>query len=85
HVLLGHYTQTPAQLEKQFLDIQLIATDLYEAGISIGTRIDFSTLTTSSGKAFSGIDTTGTWLVALQCGACRNPAPWYLSILKPCS
>ncbi len=22
---------------------------------------------------------------ALQCGGCRNPAPWYLSILKPCS
>lgn len=85
HVLLGHYTQTPTQLEKQFLDIELIAADLYEAAISIGTSIDFSTMTTSSGKAFTGIDDTGTWMVALQCGACHNPAPWYLSILKPCS
>jgi hypothetical protein len=85
YALVGHYTETPTQLESKFLDIQLIATEMYSATISIGTSVDFSTLTTSSGKAFSGIDTTGTWLVALQCGACRNPAPWYLTILKPCS
>jgi hypothetical protein len=85
YALVGHYTQTPTELEKQFLDLQLIATEMYSATISIGTSVDFSTLTTSSGKAFSGIDNTGTWLVALQCGDCHNPAPWYLTILKPCS
>ena len=37
------------------------------------------------GKAFTGISTSGTWIVALRCGSCRNPAPWYLTVLKPCS
>lgn len=85
-VLIGHYDESVAELETKFLDIELIAKELYRGTIEEGTSMDFSALTleTDSSKHFSGIDDTGTWLVALQCGACRNPAPWYLSVLKPC-
>ena len=38
-----------------------------------------------NGASFAGIDGTGTWMVALVCGNCRNPAPLYMTILKPCS
>jgi hypothetical protein len=83
--LVAHYTDGSGQLEKDFLNIELIATDLYETKVDSGTSIDLSTMTKKSdGKSFPGIDDTGTWLVALQCGGCRNPSPWYLSILKPC-
>jgi hypothetical protein len=83
--LVAHYTQGSGQLEKDFLNIELIASDLYETKIDIGTSIDFSTMKrTRDGQTFPGIDDTGTWLVALQCGVCRNPSPWYLSILEPC-
>ncbi len=83
--LVAHYAESSGALEKDFLNIELIATDLYETKIEIGTTVDFSTMTSKSdGKAVPGIDGTGTWLVALQCGVCRNPSPWYLSILKPC-
>ena len=83
--LVAHYTQGSGQLEKNFLNIELIATDLYETKIEEGSTVDFSTMTKKSdGKSFPGIDDTGTWVVALQCGGCRNPSPWYLSILKTC-
>lgn len=83
--LVGHYAEGSGQLEQDFLDIELIATDLYETEIEAGSTVDFSTMTKKSdGTSFPGIDDTGTWLVALQCGVCRNPSPWYLSILKPC-
>lgn len=85
NALVGHYTQTPAELESKFLDLDSIASELYRAEIPSGTVLDFTTLKDKDGKAFSGIDATGTWVVALQCGQCRNPAPWYLTILKPCS
>jgi hypothetical protein len=84
NAMVGHYTQTPAELEAKFLDLELIAADLYRAEIGSGTVLDFSLLKNKSGKAFAGIDADGTWVVALQCGQCRNPAPWYLTILKPC-
>lgn len=83
HAIVGHYTQTAAQLETQFLDLETIAQTLYSIDIPSGTVLDFSMLTDSSGAAFKGIDSTGTWLVALICTTCRNPAPWYLTILQP--
>jgi len=83
--LVGHYTQSITELENRFLDLEIMDTEIYQGSIPPGTQIDFSTLETSDGKNFSGIDATGTWLVALQCGNCRNPAPWYLSILKVCT
>ncbi len=81
--IVGHYTQTPSELESQFLHIQTIAKDLYTADIQVGTTLDFTTLMDASGNPFPGIDNTGTWLVALICGSCRNPAPYYLTILEP--
>jgi hypothetical protein len=84
--VVGHYTQTPAELEKQFLDIDRIPTAYYTGPIPSGTVLDFTTLTEQTTKApFPGIDNTGTWMVGLICGNCRNPAPWYMTILKPCT
>jgi len=83
--VVGHYTQTPAQLEADFLDLDRIAVATYRADIPSGSVLDFRTLKDASGGSFPGIDGTGTWLVGLFCGNCRNPAPWYMTILEPCS
>ena len=82
---VGHYSETPAELEKKFLDLDRIALAIYRTSIPSGFVLDFSTLKDSSGASFPGIDGNGTWVVGLLCGNCRNPAPQYLTILKPCS
>ena len=83
--VVGHYSETPSQLEGKFLDLDRIATKYYRADIASGTVLDFTTLKDSTGASFPGVDETGTWLVGLICGNCRNPAPWYMTILKPCT
>jgi len=83
--VVGHFAETPDQLEKKFLDLDMIATKYYRADIASGATLDFSTLKDSSGASFPGVDDTGTWMVGLICGNCRNPAPWYMTILKPCT
>ena len=83
NAIVGHYTQTPSQLEGQFLDLQTIATELYKAEIPYGSVLDFTTLKDSAGHSFPGVDSNGTWLVALICTNCRNPAPYYLTVLEP--
>jgi hypothetical protein len=83
--VVSHYTQTPAQLETQFLDLDRIAVATYRADLAAGSVLDFTTLKDANGAAFPGVDDSGTWLVGLLCGNCRNPAPWYMTILKPCS
>ncbi len=82
--LVARYDQSSGALEKDFLNIELIATQLYQGDVDVGTSKSLSSLKNGNGETFPGIDDTGTWLVALQCGVCRNPSPWYLSILKPC-
>jgi len=83
--VVGHYMQSPAELEEKFLDLDTIATNYYRADIGAGSVLDFSTLKDATGASFPGVDDSGTWLVGLICGNCRNPAPWYMTILKPCS
>lgn len=84
---IGHYTQTPAELEgDNFLQLDEIAQEMFEYKVDIGTKATFSSATSkTTGMPFAGIDDTGTWIVALNCGMCQNPAPWYLAVLKPCA
>jgi hypothetical protein len=85
-VRIGRYTQSVTDLEgDNFLKLDEIADAMYEAHVNVGTKLTFDQLKNmKDGSTFPGIDATHTWLVALNCGSCQNPAPWYLSILKPC-
>jgi hypothetical protein len=82
--VVGHYTQTAQQLQAQFLDLQTITTEFYRVDTPSGTVLDFTMLKKDGdGSAFPGISSDGTWLVGLICGNCRNPAPWYMTVLVP--
>ncbi len=86
-VSVGHYTQTLAELETQFLDLETIASKMYSKIVLADEPMPLSSLTDEAGNAFTGIDGTGTWVLALFCDPryCGNPAPWYLTVLKPCN
>jgi hypothetical protein len=84
-VMVAKYSETPAELETKFLDLETIADEMYRGEVASGTSLDLSTLKTEAGQSFTGIDASGTWIVALVCTGCMNPAPWYISILTPCS
>jgi hypothetical protein len=82
--IVGHYTQTRQQLQEQFLDLETITTEFYRAATPSGTVLDFTKLVKDGdGSPFPGVSADGTWLVGLICGNCRNPAPWYMTILVP--
>jgi hypothetical protein len=83
-IRVGKYSKSVADMEKGFLDLDGIADQLFEADVNIGTSFDLSMTTDKNGAAFTGIDATNTWIIALNCGDCQNPAPWYLTIMKPC-
>jgi len=84
HALVASYTQSVPELESGFLDLEGMASGMWQSDVASGTSIALSSFKDESGNSFSGIDDTHTWILALQCGSCRNPAPWYVSILTPC-
>jgi hypothetical protein len=72
-----------ADLERQFLLLQDLAQEQYTARLKTGQEVALARLADGAGNPFPGIDENGIWLFSLTCGACRNPAPWFLSILQP--
>ena len=84
-VMIGHYSLTRAELTAQFLGLENIADELYRGPVVAGATVDLTTLIDeTTGALFAGIDGTGTWILALNCKECSNPAPWFLTILEPC-
>lgn len=86
NVLVGHYSLSLEELENQFLDLEYIADGMWQGTVEAGEKFALSDLVNADGSPFPGIDTTGNWILALQCKKkCGNPAPWYLTRLVPCT
>lgn len=83
-VVVASFSLTPEEMESQFLDLESVADEVFR-GDAFSTDKTLSTLTNASGQPFTGIDGTHTWILALLCARCTNPAPWYLSTLTTCT
>ena len=82
---VGHYSQSLAELQTQFLDLETSATAIYAMDVASDAPISLAGLKDAAGQAFTGVDATGVWILALSCSAyCSSPAPWYLTVLQPC-
>lgn len=82
-VMLAFYSgMTATDLETQFFDLELIASQLYKWDLSGGTVIDLATPPTTGGT-FPGFTGDGTWVFALTCSRCYNPAPIFITALEP--
>ncbi|MBN2718136.1 MAG: hypothetical protein JXX14_19985 [Deltaproteobacteria bacterium] len=84
--MVAHYAElSPADLKADFLNLENLAEgNIWRKTIQMGTYVNLSELTNEDGDPFTGIDSTGTWIIALTCGRCAIPAPWFLSIFSTC-
>jgi len=74
---------TAQDLEEDFLDLELLATQTWEKELDQGTSVDLATLVDSDGNAFGGFQQEGLWVLALRCSTCVNPAPLILTLVEP--
>ncbi len=95
-LLVGYFQgMTAADVQAQILDLEQIATTLWEVEFSKGTKsADLANAkestagpiieTSPTGPAFPGfVETDGVYLMALMCSTCQNPAPVVLSVIEP--
>jgi hypothetical protein len=61
---------------------ELLAEPLYVWSVSGTTDLDLAT-PTDAGETFRGFDDVGTWVLALGCTTCANPAPLFLTVVDP--
>jgi len=86
-VMVANFTQSVAELQKKenFLNLEKLAVNTWSNDQIMGTTITFSDLKSDKDQsAFTGIDSSHTWIIALENTDALNPAPWYITVLKPC-
>lgn len=71
-----------ADLEVQFLDIELIASAMYTADVYGLTSAELGAATDEAGTAFASFGTDSRWLLALRCTMCANPSPPFLTVVE---
>ena len=84
--VVAHFTnETLADLDADFLNLESLAEGFWKGEVKAGRSIELSTLVNANQEPFPGIDDSGIWMAALFCTInCGNPAPWSITILKPC-
>lgn len=79
-VLVGRFDLSVEEMEQQVNALEDLADPLWTLEVT-EPRADLSLLVGDT--PFQGIDADGTWLVALYCGSCLNPAPRFVTLLQP--
>lgn len=79
-LLLGRFEYSRDELEGHVWDLETLADPLWSVPVDAS---GFATLDEAEGDApFEGIDAEGTWLFALRCSRCLNPAPRFVGFLE---
>lgn len=81
-LMIGNYADWGLpDLEEHFLDLQLDASGLWYLDTGGAFSADLATATGDDG-AFPGFSASGSWVLALMCTRCTNPAPLFLTVIE---
>lgn len=75
-LVLGRYELGLPEIESQFFDLELIAAEFYELPVDRAEELSIEE------ADFGGFASGETWLLALRCTTCTNPAPPFLTVIE---
>lgn len=76
-------SMTVAELEDQFLDLELIADEIWTTGAGAVTSADLGeAVSATDGSTFEGFSSDATWVIALRATTSVSPAPVFLTVLN---
>lgn len=80
---LARYDEAPSDLEADFLHVDALAEEMWSHDVEGWGDWYLDELEDADGAAFDGFAHHGTWLIALRCSTCLNPAPPFLGVITP--
>lgn len=82
-LMIGHVDGTVSDVEANILTVLDTADEIYRMDVRGETFANLMESTErSSGAAFPGFSTDGTWLIGVECTTCTSPAPLILSVVE---
>jgi hypothetical protein len=85
-LILGFYDKSITDIEKGFFNLETLAKKMWRVRNITGTPMsrDLGAAQDDQDNLFTGFNQgDGVWALGLQCPDCQNPAPMFLTILKP--
>lgn len=82
-MMLAHYTASIDDLQSDFLHIQTLPDHAWTADVGGWGDWRLADLEDADGQRFDGFHDDGTWLMAMICSTCLNPAPPFLALVQP--
>ncbi len=79
---LARYDEAPSDLESDFLHVDALAEEMWSHDVEGWGDWYLDELEDADGVAFDGFNRHGTWLIALRCSTCLNPAPPFLGVIS---
>jgi hypothetical protein len=76
-MFIGHYTESLEELQSNFFDLDREYDEFWQ--MDLGTDGTANLADLNGETPFTGFDSSGTWLMALQCSTCLNPAPRFIT------
>ena len=73
-LFVGRYSRSLEELENDFFDLDREYQEFWSMSLDNEGVADLSGL-----EGFGGFDNNSTWLLALQCSTCLNPAPRFIT------
>lgn len=81
-VELAAFEEDLPTLERRFPELDSLAVSRFVAPVQDAVSVELSALVDAEGRAFSGVSPHHTWLLALTCSTCENPAPPFLAVVQ---
>lgn len=77
---IGRFEESVGTLESDIFALEDLADATWTADVSGVTSVSLEAL--QGELPFRGVDSQGTWVLALRCNTCTNPAPRLLTLLQ---
>lgn len=81
-LMIARYDLSLDELQARFLDLEALALESWSYTLTGGGTADLAALSGPS-DPFPGFTGDGTWILALRCSSCPNPAPLFLTVVGP--
>lgn len=81
-LMIGHVAGTVSDVEANILTVLDSADEIYRMDVRGETWADLGeAVERTSGAAFGGFTTDGTWLIGIECTTCTSPTPLILTVV----
>ncbi|MFZ5478806.1 MAG: hypothetical protein ACOZNI_18685 [Myxococcota bacterium] len=81
-LMIARYDLALPAIEADFINLESLAAELYTMDVYGLTEADLGDALDADGAAFAGFGAGTTWLLALRCTECTNPAPPFLTVIE---